>query len=1118
MLLVAVGVHSRTLSGSEEEQLHAHIASCEACRALTHDTEHDRPRRIARSSAEPVSAPEISEVPEGIELPEPPGLPTVDPGRFARGAVLARGGMGRITRARDRRLGREVALKEVLAPELRARFEREAMITARLQHPAIVPIYEAGSWPDGSAFYTMRLVTGGTLGDAIERAPTLEQRLALLPHVIALTEALAYAHSRRVVHRDLKPANVLVDEFGETVVIDWGLAKELDRDGPDGAASGVALESPELTRAGAVVGTPCYLAPEQAAGEPVDERADVYSLGAILYHLLVGHPPYWDSVERSADRLIAAALQQLPTPIDRIAPRVPADLRAIAERAMARDKTARFPTAKDMAEELRRFETGQLLRSREYRLRELLVRWIRQHRAAVMVGAIAVGVLAIGGAVSVRQIVARERETRRALAEAQLERGRQLVVDGGSAQGAAYLAAALTELPDDPVALRLAAIALRDVDRRLGSFAGTAAAFRRDGGELAIGQADGTIQEIDPTGEAPRPAGRSVGDLTPRDRASPIDPVTRGDPGSPPRGTLPPVGGPIAALAYSDDGARLAVAARTGAYLRDARTGAAARITDKEAFEVLPVPGDRFAFTTKDAVILVGIDGKQLAAAPARGPHGLALSRDGAQLAAVVDGGAIAWRTADLEEIERAPAKHPWWFAATVDRGHLITAGMDGVRRWPAGDVLRTDPSGSLAWIDDHTLLVNCSIVDLAAGAARPLGVNQIQNSVIIDATHALTGGFDRTLRIWDLERPARPVTVLEAADAAAVLRVDPTGRRAVSRGSGPDARFELWNVANVDAPIRTASVGAWTQYVVSDHRDRVAIQLEDSVVLMTATLEPIQRLDGIMVAFRPGHDELLIATASALAVYSSRNGTQLSTISCPDHGDIAWIGAYSTDGAAMVISCERSLWVRDRDGDAWRAVTRSDHSLELLRLALDDRGHLFIGHADGALAIWDVSAPAPGASQASGKLLATQRLHAATIHTMQIRGNTLFSFSADQSLRQWAIPSGELRERAYMRFDNAAVSPSGAWVAMVNGSANVSLWDSAKGRLMDQLPAIEPLSGVDFLDDDHVIVSGKTGRLEIIEVSGRRLGPPPTASEVIHRVGESPRWRVESGRVVERP
>lgn len=101
-------------------------------------------------------------------------LPTVDPIVFAKGDELAQGGMGRITRARDRRLGRDVAIKEVLAPYLRARFEREAMITAKLQHPAIVPIYEAGTWPDGSAFYTMRLVSGGTLAEAIEKTRTLE--------------------------------------------------------------------------------------------------------------------------------------------------------------------------------------------------------------------------------------------------------------------------------------------------------------------------------------------------------------------------------------------------------------------------------------------------------------------------------------------------------------------------------------------------------------------------------------------------------------------------------------------------------------------------------------------------------------------------------------------------------------------------------------------------------------------------------------------------------------------------------------------------------------------------------------------------------------------------------
>ncbi|HEX8114175.1 MAG TPA: WD40 repeat domain-containing protein, partial [Kofleriaceae bacterium] len=154
--------------------------------------------------------------------------------------------------------------------------------------------------------------------------------------------------------------------------------------------------------------------------------------------------------------------------------------------------------------------------------------------------------------------------------------------------------------------------------------------------------------------------------------------------------------------------------------------------------------------------------------------------------------------------------------------------------------------------------------------------------------------------------------------------------------------------------------------------------------------------------------------------------------------------------------------------------------------------------------------------SEGAGDPLATQRRHAAPISALEIRGNTLFSFSLDQSMRRWTLPSGEPRERAYMRFDGSAMSPSGEWIATVSGLPAVSLWDSAKGRLLWQLPAGEPLTSVVFLDDDHVVVGGKTGRLEILDVSGRR-GPPRTASEVIRRVGESPRWHVENGRVVER-
>jgi serine/threonine protein kinase len=155
-----------------------------------------------------------------------PSLEPVSAGHYDLGAEFARGGMGRIVDAQDRRLGRPVAIKELIGddPSLRRRFEREALITARLQHPAIVSVYEAGVWPDGAPFYAMRRVDGHSLKETIAGCRSLRDRLAILPSVIAAVEAVAYAHSQGVIHRDLKPSNVLVGPFGETVVIDWGLA------------------------------------------------------------------------------------------------------------------------------------------------------------------------------------------------------------------------------------------------------------------------------------------------------------------------------------------------------------------------------------------------------------------------------------------------------------------------------------------------------------------------------------------------------------------------------------------------------------------------------------------------------------------------------------------------------------------------------------------------------------------------------------------------------------------------------------------------------------------------------------------------------------------------------
>ncbi len=221
-------------------------------------------------------------------------LPLVSPASYAIDGELARGGLGRILRGRDRRLDRPVAIKEALhdSGDARARFLREVAVTARLQHPGIVPVYEAGCWPGGEPFYAMKLISGCSLKEAISEKKTLNERLALLPNVIAVAEAVAYAHSAGVIHRDLKPANVLVGPFGETVVIDWGVARDV-AESPQGPASQDTLlpgsQPPErahaLTQTGAILGTPAYMPPEQAAGSPVDMRADVYAIGAMLYHV-----------------------------------------------------------------------------------------------------------------------------------------------------------------------------------------------------------------------------------------------------------------------------------------------------------------------------------------------------------------------------------------------------------------------------------------------------------------------------------------------------------------------------------------------------------------------------------------------------------------------------------------------------------------------------------------------------------------------------------------------------------------------------------------------------------------------------------------------------------------
>jgi len=341
----------------------------------------------------------------------PPAMPPDH--RYEYGNEIARGGMGRVVEATDTVLGRTVALKEALAldPEAIQRFHRETRITARLEHPSIVPVHDAGTSDAGAPFYVMRKISGRSLEELVGRAPELADRLALLPHIVAASNAIAHAHERGVVHRDIKPSNILAGELGETTVIDWGLAKAIGETDEVRArrAPSVADEDDDniKTRAGIVFGTPGFMAPEQLRGAAVDERCDVYALGATLYHLLARKPPHY--AKNGAD-MMRAAVDGPPQPLREIVPGVPPALATIVDKALAHDREVRYHDARALADDLQRFLTGQLVKSHHYSNRDKILRWVRNNRALVGVaGASLVALIAIAAFSFSRVLAARDR-------------------------------------------------------------------------------------------------------------------------------------------------------------------------------------------------------------------------------------------------------------------------------------------------------------------------------------------------------------------------------------------------------------------------------------------------------------------------------------------------------------------------------------------------------------------------------------------------------------------------------------------------------------------------------------------------------------------------------------
>jgi eukaryotic-like serine/threonine-protein kinase len=963
-------------------------------------------------------------------------------------AELARGGMGRLLLTFDNHLGRDVAVKELLpgfehsAPppatagygaggpsgahtsELETRFLREARVTGQLEHPAIVPVYELGCREDGTLYYTMKLVRGRTLHQAIYSSTSLEERLRLLAHVRDLAHAISYAHSRGVINRDIKPQNIMVGEFGETVVLDWGLAKVLGRDDFRGREIVRSIEMGEgdsgANTVALFLGTPNYMPPEQAWGQldEVDERSDVWSIGCVLYELLGKKPPY---SEGNALMTVCAVREDAAPSLEEVAPEAPKELATIAMRCLERDKEKRYQTAREVALEIERYQAGGRVSAHEYGSWELLKRFVIRNKALSAAVAVAVVTLVVSTVLvwgQYRSALESEHRARQSESAARVSEGKAL----HSAQAARTARGVAEEARDEARAREKEAREAQELADKRREEANAERLRAIEAEEETRGHlAEAFVQKSRYASEQwlyDRAAGYAAEALRLRER-----PDARGrlmaylsDEGAARMvGALPPVPAGITTLAVSDNEKWMAAGTKAGTIII---------WCIEKGLEQARVAAHSGSIVALDFV--EGVD--ELVS---RGADGI-VSR---------------WTKDGLLKVSGAYGAGPH---GTIKAGGPQATDASGGQRTEPPPVSGTSRSGSLTVVlgsrggltahrpDDNSQLFR---VAGHAGAVQSLAYSP-------DGRFMATAGAGGGLAVWQLDSGQQSQWIPAHDDKALSVQFSPDGAQLAS--GGKDGKVRIWDLTGKSTMTAQTGFGevynvAWSldsqQLGVAGRGGRAGLfdaRTGESLLTFVGHKGRVFSLD-----FCPNAP--LIATAGedgTVRIWDAMSGEE--KVAHKAHDGPVYSVAFSPDGAALASAGA------DRTAAVWRVdpweiqVRLEGHLRSVQGLGFSPDGlRLATGSYDKSVRLWDT---------ATGALQAILNGHSKRVSSVTFSpdGSVLATGGGDSVVRFWQVGSPE--HPAELSAHEGKVysidfSPNGNLLASAGEDGIARVWSARTGK-----------------------------------------------------------------------